>query len=112
MLSEKAKELEKNFHRFEEMTHLYTHCISEINKFKTLYHIEFKPMPEIMLKGIKIFNKKAHEVFFKRVLADPKKKQEMLDMIEEFQQLKEVFENFEVKVKSYLTQKKLNESKL
>ena len=112
MLKEQAKEMEKCFQKFEEMTNLYTHCISEINKFKTQYHIEFKPMPSIMLEGNKIFNKKAHEAFFKKVLSDKNTKAKMKEMIEEFQQLKELFENFEVKVKSYLEQKKMNEGNL
>ena len=65
-----------------------------------------------MLEGNKIFNKKAHEAFFKKVLSDKNTKAKMKEMIEEFQQLKELFENFEVKVKSYLEQKKMNEGNL
>ena len=110
MLNSKTREIQQNFELFEQMTHLFTNCITEINKFKELYNIEFKPLPPVMTKGNKIYNNNKHKVFFEGVMKDKKKKAEMLEMIRDFEALREMLESVEIKVRAYLSNKKMNES--
>jgi hypothetical protein len=91
------------------MTSLYTDCISEIKKFKEMYNIEFTPLPNVMIKMNHIWNNKKHMMFLEAVLKDKRKKEEMIEMIKDIQAFKEQMESIEIKVRNYMSKKKLIE---
>jgi hypothetical protein len=94
------------------MTNLYKDCIGEIKKFKEKYHIDFSPLPKVMIKVNHIFNNKKHMEFLESVIKDKNKRDEMVEMIQDFEAFKDQMESVEIKVRNYMSKKKMNLGKL
>ena len=111
MLNRLTKEGQESFELFHYMTNLYTECITEIKKFKEKYHIDFSPLPKVMIKVNHIFNNKKHMAFLESVVKDKRKKEEMIEMIRDFQAFRDQMESVEIKVRNYMSKKKMDLSK-
>lgn len=109
MLTRLTKEGQETFEFFHYMTNLYTDCIGEIKKFKENYNIEFAPLPDVMMKINHVWNNKKHMKFLEAALKDKRKKEEMIDMIRDIQAFKEQMESVEIKVRNYMSKKKLDQ---
>jgi ubiquinone biosynthesis protein Coq4 len=108
MLGRLTKEGQESFELFHYMTNLYKDCIGEIKKFKEMYHIEFSPLPKVMIQVNHIFNNKKHMAFLESVIKDKRKKEEMIEMIRDFQAFKDQMESVEIKVRNYMSKKKMD----